>query len=153
MKARRILWSIPLLGLLAMPALADHRERDGHYGHHRIEQRMDRQHRRIEHGIRNGELTRREARRLRKEQRHIAKLERKFFRDGHLDGHERRTLRRELDTASDRIYRLKHNDRRRDDGHHRGYRDKHHHDRHLDGYRGRHSDDGWYVVFSLWDEL
>lgn len=155
MKVCTALWSLPLLGLLALPALAgraDHDAHYGHFGHDRIEQRMDRQHGRIEHGIRNGELTRKEARRLRKQQRHIAKMERKFTRDGHLDRYERRTLHRELDAVSDRIYRLKHNDHRRD--HHRhGHGYKGGHDRHHDGYRSRHGDDGWYVVFSLWDEL
>ena len=92
--------------------------------------------------MRSGELTRKEAKRLRKQHRHIARLERKFSKDGFLSRHERRKLRRELDAASDRIYRLKHNDRYRG-GHVPPYS---HHERY--GYL-----DGWSVDFSFRDHL
>ncbi len=95
-----------VLGLSgAAPAFA-------HTGHERIDQRQERQARRIEHGIDNGSLTHREAKKLRKQQRRIRKLERKMRADGHLEKRERRTLQSRLDQASDRIYRLKHNDHR-----------------------------------------
>lgn len=136
----RLILTLPLLGLLAMPAMAG-RYHDGGHAESRVEQRLDRQHARIKHGIRNGELTRREAKRLRRQQRHIAKMERRFTRDGHLDGHERRTLRRELDAASDRIYRLKHNDRHRHRYDTHGHYDRHHHD------------GGWSVRLNYWDRL
>ena len=167
MKISKILWIVPLLGMLAMPAMADDDDNDGHYRYNRFEHRLDRQHGRIQHGIRNGELTRKEAKRLREQQRHIAKLERRFQRDGYLDRHERRTLRRELDHASQRIYRLKHNDRYRGRhlgkhrryGHHdyyRGHHHKHYRNGHYDGYAGHgklYDDSGWSILFSLWDQL
>lgn len=158
MKTLKTIFLIPLLGLLAMPALADraHGHADGG-PQHRYDYRQERQHDRIRHGIRSGELTRKEAKRLLKQQRHIAKLERRFERDGHLDRHERRTLRRKLDSASQRIYRLKHNDRYRDRrhaGHHRrdDHEGRHHGYRSHDGYRGLR-DSGWSIGLVLWDQL
>lgn len=148
MKLRNLIGILPLVGLLSMPAIAD---RD--YRENRFEQRIDRQHDRIRHGIRNGELTRKEAKKLRRENRHIAKLERKFTRDGRLDRNERRTLRRELDQASRKIRKLKHNDRYRDRGYVRQYRQdyytvypryKKHDYRHYDSK-------GWSIVFGLSD--
>ncbi|MDJ0739346.1 MAG: hypothetical protein QNJ91_06495 [Gammaproteobacteria bacterium] len=155
MQVRHTLWAIPLLGMLAFPAVADRYDSD--FGH-RLEQRLDRQHYRIKQGVRSGELTRKEAKRLRRQQRHIAKLERRFYRDGYLDHHERRALRRKLNAASDRIYRLKHNDRvryydvapRYD---RKGYGHKHYDHKHHD-YKGydRH-DGGWSLGLTLWDRL
>jgi hypothetical protein len=98
-----------------VPAYAGHRD-DGSSG---FDQRIERQGDRIRHGIRNGDLTRHEAKVLRKQQRHIAKLERRFERDGKLDRYERSTLEHKLDGASRRIARLKHNDNDRDTVHYR----------------------------------
>ncbi len=155
MKVSKAIWLIPLLGTLAMPAFAD-RDYDDDYRYSRIEHRLDRQHYRIKDGVRSGELTRKEARRLRKQQRHIAKMERRFSRDGHLDRQERRTLRRELDDASDRIYRYKHNDRYRNEKQHKttryddhGYRYK---SKQRDIYR-IYDDSKWAITFSLWDHF
>jgi hypothetical protein len=153
MKRQSAFWAIPLLVMLVTPAIAD-RFYDDDYRNNRFEQRLDRQHWRIKQGIRSGELTRKEVKRLRKQQRQIAKAERRFSRDGYLDPRERRHLRRKLDDASDRIYRLKHNDR------YRGwYRDhygrygNYSHGRYRtpgrhDGYQ-RYDDNGWSVTFGL----
>ena len=160
MRLRTSLWLVPLLGLLAAPVSAGHGHGDGdRYGH-----RHDRQHHRIEHGVRKGSLTHKEAKRLRREQRHIHKPERHFERDGHLDRFERRTLRHEYDTAGRHIGRLKHNDRYRHHyGHgfgkhdHHGHRSWRRHKGHHDhGYRpyAKHryfSDDGWALKLKLWD--
>ena len=110
MKKHNLFWLVPMLAVLTMPAYAGHRSD----GSSRFEQRVERQHDRIRHGVRDGVLTRHEAKTLRRQQRHIAKLERRFTRDGELDRYERRTLRRKLNDASERIARLKHNDRHRD---------------------------------------
>ena len=85
----------------------------------RVERRMDKQHRRIKQGVRSGELTRYETRKLRKQQRRIAKMKYRFMYDGYLNRHESRKLQYKLDAASDRIYRFKHNHKTR------GYR-RHH---------------------------
>ena len=148
MKLRNLIGILPLVGVLSMPAIAD-----DDYRHHRFEERIDRQHDRIRHGVKNGELTRKEAKQLRRQHRHITKLERRFSRDGRLDRYERRTLRRELDAAGKKIRRLKHNDHHRG----RGYVRQYHHDRHRayprhdrHHYKG-YGDNGWSVVFGLWD--
>jgi len=146
MKRINVLWALPLLGMLAMPAMADDDYDDG-YRTSRFEQRLDRQNWRIQQGVRSGELTRKEAKRLRKQHRRIAKLEHRFWRNDHLNRHERRTLRRELNAASDRIYRLKHNGR---------YRDRHHRGHHK-SVRYQHHDyydyAGWSERFNLSDQL
>lgn len=77
----------------------------------RFHQRQKRQHRRIEQGIRNGDLTHREIEKLRCEQDEIASLEHRFLRDGWFSDWERRKLQRRLKKASNRIYRYKHNHR------------------------------------------
>ena len=141
MRRIKVLLGLPILGMLAMPVIADDDFRD-HRGYNRLEQRLDRQHWRIKQGVRTGELTTKEAKRLRKQHRHIAKLERAFQRDGRLNRYERKTLRRELNAASDRIYRLKHNDRYRHQRHHESDRQPRYYD-----------DGGWAMVFSLWDQL
>lgn len=79
----------------------------------RVDRRQDRQHARIHHGLRSGELNRHEAHRLRKQQRRIDRMERRFSADGRLTRPERRRLTRALDRASERIHRYKHNDRYR----------------------------------------
>jgi len=89
-----------------------------------VDRRQLRQRHRIKEGWRSGELTRKEMKRLRKGQRRIALLERRFRADGDFSPRERRVLREALDSASDHIYRKKHNDR---------YRFVRHHDRHGDG--------------------
>lgn len=109
MKIRNTHWLLALLSLLAMPAIAsepwyDHR--DYRYGN-----RLDRQHSRIEHGIRSGKLTRKEGKYLADRQRQTDQLARQFTRDGYLNLVERLTLRHQLDRNSRRIYRLKHNGR------------------------------------------
>jgi|GEM_PF-4964027 len=75
----------------------------------KIAVRRDRQWRRIEQGINAGELTRREVKKLRRQQRRIARLEYAFLDDDRLSRKERLVLMDRLDDASDRIYRFKHN--------------------------------------------
>jgi hypothetical protein len=103
-----------------------------------IGERLERQERRIEQGIRSGELTRREARALKREQRKLRSLVREFREDRLLGKRERRILTRKLDRASDNIYELKHNARDRDSF---GHRDRWY-DR-WDRVRWRDHDDGW----------
>ena len=138
MKLHKTFLALPLLGMLVTPAIAGRYYDDG-YHNSRFEQRIDRQQQRIEQGVRSGELTRKEAKRLRKQLRHIARLERRYTLDGHLDRYERKKLHNKLDVASNRIYRLKHNDRYRKPkrhGHYYGYHDP-----------------GWSISFSLSDRV
>ncbi|HMG36597.1 MAG TPA: hypothetical protein VKM94_21850 [Blastocatellia bacterium] len=73
-----------------------------------INRREHNQQVRIREGIRDGELTRREAERLEAQQARIRVDERFARADGHLSYRERRRLDRELDRASRDIYRQKH---------------------------------------------
>ena len=101
------------LGLLVLSNVqADHRRGNHDYGYDNpIEHRQERQYRRIEKGIRSGVLTRREIEKLRCEQDDIARLERRFLRDGWFSDREQRKLQRKLNKASNRIYKYKHNGR------------------------------------------
>ena len=73
-----------------------------------INRRQAHERHRIQQGIRSGELTPREAARLRAEQRHIRRDERRAKADGVVTPRERARLRREERRASRDIYRQKH---------------------------------------------
>ena len=81
---------------------------------HRVENRIDRrqakQWERISNGIERGDLSRKETRRLLKNQRQIAQMERRFERDGYYSPRERRIMQNALDRASHRIKRAKNNE-------------------------------------------
>ena len=110
MKKSLAIVSAILISFTALPVMAEHNQQD-EQRIERIEQRLNTQRFRIRKGIRSGELTYRETRRLRKQQRRIGRLKREFMHDGYLSRYEYRELDRALDRASRRIYRMKHNDR------------------------------------------
>ena len=83
----------------------------------RFEKRYSRQDYRIDAGIENGEITRREARILRNEQDKICELRERAMRDGHLSERERIMLERRQNMASRHIYRFNHNRAERRDRH------------------------------------
>lgn len=152
MKIFKKLLVAPLFFLIAMPTFA---HQYGNHGISSFDKRIERQKSRIKQGVKSGELTRKEAKSLRNQQKKIAKLDRKFTSDGKLSKHERHKLKKRLDKASKRIYRLKHNDKIR-----HGKRDsfkswhhKHnHHSRHLDQYRFRsryYDDYEWPLIIRL----
>lgn len=132
-----------LLGLsVSLPAAA------GPKYHGNLLDRIDRQHERIQDGKESGALTRREARKLKKQQRRIRSLAREFREDGRIDREERRILRRKLDKASKRIYAFKHNDKQRPTYHDdRGYR----HDSGGYSYRWNHDSNNWPRYSFIWD--
>ena len=74
--------------------------------HRRRLQAQQRQ--RIKQGVRSGELTQREAKRLRGEQRTIRREERAYLADGRLSRGERRDLSRHLRAANGHIYNQRH---------------------------------------------
>ena len=127
MKKSRILWFLPILGLLTMPVVA----RDYDHGTDRLENRLERQERRVERGVRRGTLTDKEARQLRKTLEKTANKQRKYLRDGALSREERRALAKRLDKSSELIRQLARNDRYRGYPNRkgRGY-DNYRHDRH-----------------------
>ncbi|MEM7253082.1 MAG: hypothetical protein AAF493_16830 [Pseudomonadota bacterium] len=79
----------------------------------KIDRRLHRQWRRINKGVDSGQLTRKETKRLRKQNRRISNLDHQFGYDGWYSKWERHELVHALDRASSRIHRLKHNERRR----------------------------------------
>ena len=80
----------------------------------RFESRMDRRQEnqlsRIREGRQSGSLTKREAQKLKKNQKKIDRIERRYAKDGRINKQERRKLTKALERSSSRIYRLKHND-------------------------------------------
>lgn len=73
----------------------------------RIDARQARQANRIQQGIRSGELTRREAARLKEQQAYIRELERKAERDGRITPAERARIRAAQNAASRAIFHEK----------------------------------------------
>jgi hypothetical protein len=77
----------------------------------RIDRRQAFQRERIIRGRMSGQLTRREALRLRLGERHIRRMEWRSRADGRLSMRERMRINRALDRESRAIYRLRHNRR------------------------------------------
>ena len=135
MKHFSYLLAIIVAGTLGTTTLAQARGHgmgyDGGTPQHRIENRIDRrqarQWERISDGIDRGDLSRKETKRLLKNQRQIAQMERRFERDGYYSPRERRIMESALDRASHRIKRAK-NDQYspRYGRHHHGWRGGHH---------------------------
>ena len=107
-------------GATSRNARSEDRRRDHGDSYSRVDRRQDKQRSRIAEGRRSGELSRGEFRRLKKQQRKIGRMERRFYSDGHLSGKERRRLERAQDRASRRIAHFKHNDTYRGSGHRYG---------------------------------
>ena len=72
--------------------------------------------------VKSGEVTHRELKRIRKDQRKIARMDRRFGGDGRYTKRERRKLNSALDRASRRVYRVKNNRRVVDNGRTRKHR-------------------------------
>jgi hypothetical protein len=107
---KRTLLTLGLIAAGASAASAYHPSANG------IDRRQWSQEQRIERGLRDGSLTRREYWRLKQEQGRIRDLENWARRDGHLTPYERYQLRRAQRDASRHIYRDRH------DGQFRGRR-------------------------------
>ena len=75
----------------------------------RIDKRQTVQRARIAEGVVDGDLTRREARALRSEQRHIRRAERRAKADGVVTGREKTRLNRKQNRANRHIRRTKNN--------------------------------------------
>lgn len=76
-----------------------------------VDNRQFRQQERINHGVDTGQLTRRETRVLRRENKKLNRLIRRYQRKPFLRGHQKRDIILCLNEISDRIRELKHNDR------------------------------------------
>ena len=78
-----------------------------------VHARQQRQEQRIKQGVRSGELTKDEARKLREEQRAIRREERVYKADGKLTREERKDLHQDLNDLSKDIYTEKHDGEKR----------------------------------------
>ncbi len=81
----------------------------------RHDARQHRQDNRIDQGVKSGELTKRETKRLHAEQRMIKKAEHRAEADGTVTGKEKARLENMQDKASKDIYRQKHDGQDRPD--------------------------------------
>jgi len=79
----------------------------------RVNARQHNQHDRIRQGVKSGELTRPELRKLAEGQRDVRQLERAYKSDGTLTAAERRDLHHEQNQASREIYKQKHDEQAR----------------------------------------
>ena len=77
-----------------------------------IDKRQVQQEKRIQQGLKSGQLTPEEAAKLEKQQQHIRKAEQAARSDGTITDQERRKLHKMQDNASDTIARKKHNQRK-----------------------------------------
>ncbi len=89
--------------LIALPLVVSAGTRDPG-----VNQRQHNQQGRIQQGVKSGELTAGETRRLQGEQRHIRREEARYKSDGQLTPAERADLHRDQNRASRDIYRQKH---------------------------------------------
>jgi hypothetical protein len=89
--------------LMALPVVAAAGTRDPG-----VNQRQHSQQHRIQQGVKSGELTRGETRRLETEQRHIRHEEARYKSDGQLTRAERADLQQDLNRSSRHIYNQKH---------------------------------------------
>ncbi len=105
MKPIRILILTAILALITASFAAAHPVTP------RVDRREARQHMRIHQGVKSGQLTRGEARRLRAGQAHVRRTERRAKADGRVTLRERARMERALDRQSRHIARLKHNGR------------------------------------------
>ena len=100
------LLAVAMLSALSLPAFALNTTPQ-------IDQRQSNQERRIEQGVRTGELTPRETARLERGQARIRQMERQALADGHVSRRERAAIDREQTKQNQLIAQLKHNHRSR----------------------------------------
>ena len=91
-----------VLTALALPAIAQTTSTP------RIDQRQANQERRIDQGVKSGQLNQKEAARLEKGQARVQKMENKAVADGTVTAKERRKIERAQDKQSRKIAREKH---------------------------------------------
>ena len=95
-----------LIAALAVTSVANAQTRTPVINH-----RQHNQERRINQGVRSGELTRNEAHHLRKDERHIRAEKRTARADGRMGRREMAHIRHQENRVSRKIYRDQHNNR------------------------------------------
>ncbi len=131
----------------------------------KTDRRQMRQQERIDRGVRSGEITRGESKRLNREQNRIQRTKRRALADDRVSPRERRRVNGMLDRTSKHIYRANHNRKARynhrpayrpyigsNHRYHRGpYHYRHHFKRHRPQY-GRHYEEHVYYLEPSVDE-
>ena len=74
-----------------------------------VDQRQQRQENRIQQGVNSGSLSKKEERRIRKDQARIKRMEKHSKKDGHVTAKEKKKIHRAQKHASHKISRKKHN--------------------------------------------
>ncbi len=105
--------SIAALLIAALPALAFAQPTPATSATPGIDKRQANQQKRIDQGVKSGELTGREAARLEKGQAKIQRMEDKAKSDGVVSAKERKRIEHEQDKQSKRIAREKHDRQRK----------------------------------------
>ncbi|MES9963149.1 MAG: hypothetical protein ABW116_06390 [Candidatus Sedimenticola sp. 20ELBAFRAG] len=95
---------------LAAVAVAQPVSADGRHGHGKLKEVAKLQQKQIRKGVKRGDLTQREAQKLKRQQKRIKKMHRRYMDDGWLSRYERRELRSAYRKAGERIDRLRNND-------------------------------------------
>jgi hypothetical protein len=76
----------------------------------RVDERQEKQDKRIERGLQKGQITKKEAERLEKGQERIENLEEKALQDGKVTKQEKRRIEKAQDTQSQRIRKERHDE-------------------------------------------
>jgi Spy/CpxP family protein refolding chaperone len=107
----RLMKSVLMAALIAAPAMTFAQAPAPAAQKPALVQREFNQHRRIQNGVRNGQLNHRQAFRLERQQRSIHRQMRvmRTRHNGRLTPRDRRILNHRMNVASRRIYRAKHN--------------------------------------------
>lgn len=79
----------------------------------RDQNREPHQQSRIKQGVQSGSLTRKEAKKLHKGQKHVDNLQKKAMADGEVSGHEKLRIEKAQDSQNRKIYRQKHDEQNR----------------------------------------
>jgi hypothetical protein len=103
MEKKPIMLAAALIALFALPALAQVASTP------RIDERQAEQQRRIEEGIRSGQINRKEAAHLRRQQARIQRMENQAMADGRMSRAERIRIEHAQNKESLRIAKQKHN--------------------------------------------
>jgi aminoglycoside phosphotransferase family enzyme len=107
MKLRTVKWMLAVVGSLLIAG-------DLTFAQSTINHRERRQQRRIVNGVKKGELTKNEVKKLEKEQARIHRQEARAKADGEFTDKERAKIQKKQNTASRHIYKEKHDNQTRD---------------------------------------
>ncbi len=105
---KNIIFAVSLIGALFAANVADAQHRSGHINRTQKDQRH-----RIHHGIKNGSITRHEAKQLRGQQAKIRHYKQMAKADGRITPRERAIIRHEQRRANRNIYVQKHDGQNR----------------------------------------